>query len=94
MLFPAGVKNHRLYVKNGDGVIGYVSFKDDRLYYGIIPLFERKIVQVKMNLREAKTTKRRGTGYYDIEMVIKLLKENKTSMIDSVNLKIEKLLNA
>lgn len=92
VIFPAGVKNHKLYVKNKDGVIGYVSFKDDRLYYGIIPLFERKVVQVKMNLREAKTTKRRGSIFYDIEMVIKLLDENKSNMIDSVNLKIEKIL--
>ena len=45
-----------------------------------------------MNLREAKTTKRRGSIFYDIEMVIKLLDENKSNMIDSVNLKIEKIL--
>lgn len=94
MLFPAGVKNHKLYVRNKDGVIGYVSFKDDRLYYGIIPLFERKAVQVKMNLCEANATKRRGSGYYDIEMLIKLLKEDKTNMIDSVNLKIDNILNS
>lgn len=93
VIFPAGIKNHKLYVKNKDGVIGYVSFKDDRLYYGIIPLFERKAVQVKMSLTEAKTTKRRGFGFYDVEMIIKLLKEDKTNMIDSVNLKIEEVLN-
>ena len=93
VLFPAGVKNHKLYVKNKDGVIGYISFKDDRLYYGIIPLFERKTVQVKMNLIEAKPAKRRSAGFYDIEMVIKLLNENKTNMIDSVNLKIENILS-
>lgn len=94
VLFPAGIKNHKLYVKNKEGVIGYVSFKDDRLYYGIIPLFERKAVQVKMNLKEIKPSKRRNSDFYDIEMVIKLLKEDKTNMIDSVNLKIENLLNS
>lgn len=30
---------------------------------------------------------------YDIEMLIKLLKEVKTNMIDSVNLKIDNILN-
>ena len=46
-----------------------------------------------MNLRGAKITPRRNSGFYDIEMVIKLLKEDKTNMIDSVNLKIDDILN-
>lgn len=47
-LYPAGVSNHRLYLRNKSGqIIGYLSFKDDRLYYVIIPLLEQNKAQVK-----------------------------------------------
>ena len=45
------------------------------------------------DLIEAKPAKRRSSGFYYIEMVIKLLNENRTNMIDSVNLKIENILS-
>ena len=92
IIYPAVVRKHRLYVKSKNGVIGYVSFKDDRLYYGVIPLFERKAVQVKMKLHEVKDLKHKKSGLYDIEIVIKCLKEDESRMIESINLKIEKLL--
>lgn len=91
-IYPAAVQKHRLYVKSNNGVVGYVSFKDDRLYYGIIPLFERKAVQVKMKLNGVKDSKYKKSGLYDIEIIIKCLKEDETRMIEAINLKIEKLL--
>lgn len=49
ILYPAGVRDHRLYLKKGSGQgSGYLSFPDDRLYYIAIPLFEQKKVRVKI----------------------------------------------
>lgn len=92
IVYPAGVRHHRLYVKNKTGVVGYVSFKDDRLYYGLIPLFERKAVRVKMVIHVVQHSKRSRKKSYDIEMAIKLLNEDKNHMIESINLQIENIL--
>ncbi len=49
ILFPSRIQDHRLYLKNRAGAqLGYLSFHDDRLYYIIIPLFEQRRVQVKI----------------------------------------------
>ncbi len=92
-LYPAGVTNHRLYLRNKGGqIVGYLSFKDDRLYYVIIPLFEQKKVQVKMvvadNALKSSTRKR----YVDLNLWIRLI-ETQTAGIESTNLKIDKLLD-
>ena len=88
VLVPTQVKNHRLYVSDVRGrQLGYLSFKDDRLLFGLIPLFERRVVSVKM--KSCKTIPRAKS--VDVDMWIKLLPENE-SVIDSVNLKIANLL--
>lgn len=48
-LYPAGLRHHRLYLKKRSGPrLGYLSFPDDRLYYIVIPLFEQKKVQIRI----------------------------------------------
>lgn len=92
ILYPAGVSNHRLYLRNKGGqIVGYLSFKDDRLYYVIIPLFEQKKVQVKMRVADTKLKLRTRKRYVDLNLWIRL-NETTNSAIDSANLKIDELL--
>ena len=91
-VYPAGIKHHRLYVQNREGIVGYVSFKDDRLYYGIIPLFERRTVQVKMKIYKIDQKSRRNSNYYDIDLIMKILNEDRNRMMESINLKISNIL--
>lgn len=50
-LYPSGIKKHRLYVMTRSGRdAGYISFKDDRLYYVLIPILEQKRVLVKIEV--------------------------------------------
>ena len=91
-LYPAGVSNHRLYLRNKVGeIVGYLSFKDDRLYYVIIPLFEQKKAQVKMVVADDIQRTRRGKKYVDLDLWIRVL-PTETSEIESTNHKIEELL--
>ncbi len=91
-LYPAGVSNHRLYLRNKGGeIIGYLSFKDDRLYYVIIPLLEQKKAQVKMVVADNTLKSRTRKRYVDLDLWIRLL-ETETSGIESTNLKIDELL--
>ncbi|MCQ2492882.1 MAG: J domain-containing protein [Lachnospiraceae bacterium] len=84
ILFPAYVKKHRLYVcDDRKHVLGYLSFKDDRLLFGIIPLFERRVVQIKMQM---------GQKASEVDLWIRKLPETEESGIDSINLKIEQRL--
>ncbi len=50
-LYPAAVRDHRLYVKDMAGrEVGYISFSDDMLYQTVVPLFEQRNVQVKIRV--------------------------------------------
>ncbi|SHI50508.1 J domain-containing protein [Pseudobutyrivibrio xylanivorans] len=92
-LYPAGISNHRLYLRNKGGeIIGYLSFKDDRLYYVIIPLLEQKKAQVKMVVADNTLKSRTRKKYVDLDLWIRLL-ETEISGIESTNLKIDELLN-
>ena len=93
-LYPSVVKNHRLYLKNQAGhELGYLSFADDRLYYLVIPLFEQKRVQVKVQAAEAKTEKRRRTvRYQKLDLWVKLLKKDISRLPENLNMQIERLL--
>ena len=54
-LYPSHIRNHRLFLTTKSGKnAGYVSFRDDRLYYIIIPLFEQKRAQVKIEISAAQ----------------------------------------
>ena len=92
VLYPAGVSNHRLYLRNKVGeIVGYLSFKDDRLYYVVIPLFEQKKAQVKMIVADSVQRNRRGNKYADIDLWIRVL-PTETSEIESTNNQIRNLL--
>ena len=92
VLYPAGVSNHRLYLRNKAGeIVGYLSFKDDRLYYVVIPLFEQKKAQVKMIVADSVQRNRRGNKYADIDLWIRVL-PTETSEIESTNNQIRNLL--
>ena len=93
MLYPAGVSNHRLFLRNKVGeIIGYLSFKDDRLYYVVIPLFEQKKAQVKMVVADDIQKKRRGNKYVDLDLWIRIL-PTETSALESTNNQIQALLD-
>lgn len=56
---PKRLTKHRLYVKNGRGEeLGYLSFRDDCMYYVVIPLMEQRRVRVRM---KASTEENTGT---------------------------------
>ncbi|SFN93823.1 DnaJ domain-containing protein [Pseudobutyrivibrio sp. JW11] len=93
MLYPAGVSNHRLFLRNKVGeIIGYLSFKDDRLYYVVIPLFEQKKAQVKMVVVDDIQKTRRGNKYVDLDLWIRIL-PTETSAVESTNNQIQALLD-
>lgn len=93
LLIPYKLKNHRLYLSNKTGnELGYVSFRDDRLYYGIIPLFERRSAQIKIKVKDSVIKRSMGKYYYEIDMWIKLIPEPVTYMLESINMQIETLL--
>ena len=94
-LYPSELRQHKLYLKNRAGrEIGYLSFHDDRLYYIIVPLFEQKRVQIKIQVAE-KQEKRRGNktaGYRNLHLWIKLHDADGNRMPENLNLQIEDLL--
>lgn len=93
ILYPTRMTNHRLYVKGkNDKEAGYISFKDDRLYYGIIPLLERRAAKVKMSVKGNDLKYYNRRRYADVDMLIKIEQEDKTYMIENINLKIDQLL--
>lgn len=94
-VYPSGIRNHKLYLKDRAGrKLGYLSFPDDRLYYIIIPLFEQKRVQVRIQAAQTREEKRRKTacGYQKLNLWVKLLKVNTSRMPENLNLQIEELL--
>ena len=93
-VYPSRLRKHKLYLKNQDGQeLGYLSFSDDRMYYLMIPLFEQKRVQVKIQAAEIKAEKRQRVAdrYQKLHLWIKLLAVD-SRMPESLNLQIEKLL--
>lgn len=93
-LYPSCIRNHKLYLKNQAGKeLGYLSFSDDRLYYLVIPLFEQKRAQVKIEAAEMKMEKRRKNARYQkLDLWVKLLGTDISRMPENLNLQIEKLL--
>ena len=95
MIYPSGIRNHKLYLKDRAGrKLGYLSFLDDRLYYIVIPLFEQKRVQVKIQAAETKAEKGRKAAfkYQKLNLWVKLLRINTSRMPENLNLQIEDLL--
>lgn len=99
-LYPAALRQHRLYIKNHAGKeLGYLSFPDDRFYYIVIPLFEQKRARVKIQAAETPPGKKQASGkrnssagYRSLHLWIKLCFGDSCTMPENVNLQIEKLL--
>ena len=95
LLFPAGVRRHRLYLKNQSGhETGYLSFRDDRLYYIVIPLFEQKIVQVRLQVSEKPSSSGKNVrpGYRNLDLWVKTSRSAGSRLPENLNLQIELLL--
>ncbi|MCR5686861.1 MAG: J domain-containing protein [Lachnospiraceae bacterium] len=87
-LFPLRLADHRLYVRDGSGnELGYMTFCDDRLLFGIIPLFERNAVKVRIT---AGKTKRRSA---DADLWIIPTHEDNVTVIESINENIRRRLD-
>ena len=98
LLYPSGIKKHRLFLQTGrQQAAGYVSFKDDRLYYVLIPLLEQKRAQVKISVAPLTRSctrhnhARRGT-YRDLDFQIRLPKDSAVTFPESIQLQIDALL--
>ena len=94
-LYPSRIREHRLFLTTKSGKnAGYVSFRDDRLYYIIIPLFEQKRAQVKIEISASQDRKRNlpaGT-YKNLDFLIKIPHDNAGTFPENINLQIEGLL--
>ena len=89
VISPKRLTKHRLYVKNSQGEeLGYLSFRDDCMYYVVIPLMEQRRVKVRMKAAEGKMAACQKLNFY-----VKLLEKDTAGMPESVNLQIEQLLN-
>ena len=94
-LYPQSLKNHRLYLKTKSGnAAGYISFRDDRLYYIIIPLLEQKRAQVKVQIatRQDKNNTRYNVKYKNLDFWIKISDNNSGTFPESINMQIEEIL--
>lgn len=86
-LYPQVIKNHKLYLQNKSGnEVGYLSFKDDRLYYCLIPLFEQKRVQVKIQVSDKQDR------YKNLNLWVKLIEVDTSAVMESLNSQIDRIL--
>lgn len=93
-LRPYKLIDHKLFLSDSKGKeLGYLSFRDDRLYYGVIPLFERRAAQVKIQVTDSEIKKRRGRRYIEVSLMIKVREEDSNQVIEDINGKILELLN-
>ena len=94
-LYPQSLKNHRLYLKTKSGnAAGYISFRDDRLYYIIIPLLEQKRAQVKVQIaaRQDKNNTRHNVKYKNLDFWIRIFDDNSGTFPESINMQIGEIL--
>lgn len=94
-LYPAALKQHRLFLQTKSGqTAGYLSFKDDRLYYIIIPLLEQKRAQVKIKISEKQDPRgrRHASRYKNLDFWIKVPHSSDSTFPESLNLQIDALL--
>lgn len=94
-LFPSRIHQHKLYLKNQAGQeLGYLSFRDDRLYYVVIPLFEQRRVKVKIRVPRNTVQKKTKTAhsFCSIDLWVKLIPKGLKEMPENLNLQIQQLL--
>ena len=94
-LYPLAVRNHRLFLQTGSGkTAGYLSFRDDRLYYIVIPLLEHRRAQVKIEISEKQDRRnsRNPHRYKNLDFDLKIPLHQEKTFPESINLQIEELL--
>lgn len=94
-LYPAGIRNHRLYLMTkAKNPAGYISFKDDRLYYIVIPLLEQKRAQVKVEVskKQDRMNTRMPDRYKNLDFWLKVPYNNAGTFPENINMQIEDLL--
>jgi hypothetical protein len=95
LLYPSRICSHRLYLCNhGREEVGYLSFPDDRLYYVVIPLFEQKAVQIRIQAagQQPGKPKNARTSYQHLHLWLRFHDQNRSRMPENLNLQIERLL--
>lgn len=95
VLYPAGIRAHRLYLRTKSGKdAGYLSFRDDRLYYIVIPLLEQRRAQVKIevSMKQDRKNTRGNRWYKNLDFWLRVLKKTGTAFPESIGLQIQELL--
>ena len=94
-LFPAALKQHRLFLKKQSGEAAvYLSLKDDRLYYILVPLLEQKRAMVKIQVaaKQDRANMRGRKRYKNLDFWIKVPRKYAGTFPESIGLQIENLL--
>lgn len=95
-LYPATIRNHRLFLKTAAGQnAGYLSFHDDRLYYIVIPLFEQRRAQVKIRITKEQQQKksRNSNRYKNLDFWLKVPHTTAGTFPENISLQIKSLLH-
>lgn len=94
-LYPAAIRNHRLFLKTDTGQnAGYLSFHDDRMYYIVIPLFEQRRAQVKIRIatEQASRKTRNFNQYKNLDFWLKVPHTTASTFPENISLQIKNLL--
>lgn len=97
VLYPSRLRDHRLYVTDKTReIVGYISFKDDKLSFIITPLLMQHNVSMKFRLASSNvmSTKRRELKSHPVDMWLKIGLHNDINYVSDVNSKIESLLES
>ena len=95
-LYPATIRNHRLFLKTTAGQnAGYLSFHDDRLYYIVIPLFEQRRTQVRIRIAKEQQQKKSCTSsrYKNLDFWLKVPHTTAGTFPENISLQIKSLLH-
>ena len=73
---------------------GYISFKDDRLYYVLIPILEQKraLVKIEVSSKQDRHNTMGEKKYKNIDLWVKI--GNDATFPENINMRIEDLLNS
>lgn len=94
-LYPKELRNHRLYLSNKAGnEVGYISFKDDRLYYIIIPMLEQKraLVKIEISRKQDRLNTKTGSKYKNVDFWVKVPHKNDGIFPENINMQIAALI--
>lgn len=94
-LYPKELRNHRLYLSNKAGnEVGYISFKDDRMYYIIIPMLEQKraLVKIEISRKQDRLNTKTGSKYKNVDFWVKVPHKNDGTFPENINMQIAALI--